>query len=76
MTAQPSLRCAYCHEAVGAAPVLRCTGCRTVLHPECLAEAGRCPTLGCGHRGACGQTDRPLTPLGKHLFGALQWLIN
>lgn len=41
------VRCAYCHDAaVGATET--CAGCRTILHRECMALAGVCPTLGCG----------------------------
>ncbi len=41
------LRCAYCHDAaVGASET--CAGCGTILHRECMALAGVCPTLGCG----------------------------
>lgn len=41
------VRCAYCHDAaIGA--IETCVGCRTILHRECMALAGICPTLGCG----------------------------
>ncbi|MBX3471123.1 MAG: hypothetical protein KF878_30010 [Planctomycetes bacterium] len=41
------LRCAYCHDAaVGGSET--CAGCGTILHRECMALAGVCPTLGCG----------------------------
>lgn len=40
--------CPYCRETVaGGAEAKTCEGCRTTVHAECLAELGRCPTLGC-----------------------------
>ncbi len=54
------VRCAYCH-----APVFvdddddddarTCDGCRTIVHADCLATNGGCPTLGC--------TSAPREPL-------------
>jgi len=44
---QPArLRCAFCHDHLGAREPVVCPGCGTRLHPECAG--GRCPTLGCG----------------------------
>lgn len=48
-------QCPYCHDDLEAAPpaeLVACEQCQTVLHGECLAEAGRCTALGCtGRRG-------------------------
>jgi hypothetical protein len=41
------LRCAYCHAEAGLAPV-ECQWCGTLLHSDCAAALGTCPTLGCG----------------------------
>lgn len=41
------VRCPYCRDGIGA-EVPPCAGCGVRLHPACAAEAGRCPTLGCG----------------------------
>lgn len=50
VSARSRLRCAYCHaDAFGA---VTCEGCRTLVHPACSAEVGRCPTLGCVERPA------------------------
>jgi len=43
------LRCAYCHSAADLDPVV-CPGCGTGLHPECVGNLSRCPTLGCTSR--------------------------
>ncbi len=40
------VRCALCHVLLGATRH-RCPGCATLLHVDCLAAAGACPTLGC-----------------------------
>jgi hypothetical protein len=42
--AQPS--CAYCHDPV-TDEGHNCPSCQTILHQDCQAELGRCPTLGC-----------------------------
>jgi hypothetical protein len=44
-----SLRCAYCHDAFGLDARIRCPRCSTLLHADCWADLGRCPTLGCAH---------------------------
>ncbi len=44
-TPRAELRCAYCHGAADA--VEPCASCGTLLHTDCRAQAGRCPTLGC-----------------------------
>jgi hypothetical protein len=44
------LRCAGCHDLL--ADPVACPGCGAVLHPDCLADLARCPTLGCGDRGS------------------------
>lgn len=57
-----SLRCAVCHDALGARPEV-CAGCGTQLHADCRALAGGCPTLGCaaaGARAACSACDAEL----------------
>jgi len=69
------LRCAWCHDALGAAG-LRCPGCHTALHPECAAEAGRCPTLGCAPPHPCPHVDRPLRPAARALLRAAAWLAH
>ncbi|MCO5172411.1 MAG: hypothetical protein M9894_39440 [Planctomycetes bacterium] len=38
-------RCAVCHDL--AAVAVPCPACRTVAHPDCRSDLGRCPTLGC-----------------------------
>lgn len=57
--AEPA-RCAYCHDALGAATVA-CPRCGTRLHEECVARA-ECPTLGCGHRFATATATATLAP--------------
>lgn len=42
---QTVTRCSYCHADDG--EMEKCSGCGTLLHPECEKENGRCPTLGC-----------------------------
>ncbi|MCO5172394.1 MAG: hypothetical protein M9894_39355, partial [Planctomycetes bacterium] len=44
------LRCAYCHGPLEASAA--CPGCGTRLHADCWAQAGGCPTLGCGRPAA------------------------
>ncbi|RMG16357.1 MAG: hypothetical protein D6731_06415 [Planctomycetota bacterium] len=40
--------CPYCREVLDeGATTWSCGGCGARLHPECHAELGRCPTLGC-----------------------------
>lgn len=40
------VRCAYCHGS--ADPMVEaCSACGTLLHADCRAQAGSCPTLGC-----------------------------
>ena len=52
-------RCPYCHDSFSEDDDLSsCAVCSTLLHPECHAENGGCPILGCGGRGA-----EPLRPL-------------
>ncbi|MCO5166080.1 MAG: type II secretion system protein GspG [Planctomycetes bacterium] len=41
-------RCALCHDDLVEVPP-PCPGCRTLVHPECGADAA-CPTLGCPRR--------------------------
>lgn len=41
-----SLRCAFCHDALGHED-WSCEACGTRLHPDCRAAHGRCPTLAC-----------------------------
>lgn len=45
---RPATRCALCHDGLAGGRV--CLDCGTVTHPECAAEAGGCPTLGCAPR--------------------------
>ncbi|MGE0711543.1 MAG: hypothetical protein AB7N76_30080 [Planctomycetota bacterium] len=45
------LRCGLCHDE-DLLDAARCGGCGVLLHPECAAELGRCPTLGCTGTGA------------------------
>lgn len=44
--------CAVCKSALGGEVIERwtCQGCRTMLHADCRAGLGRCPTLGCVQR--------------------------
>lgn len=42
---QTVTRCSYCHADDG--EMEKCSGCGTLLHPECEKENGKCPTLGC-----------------------------
>ncbi len=44
-----TLRCALCHDDVGGVALASCV-CGTILHLECRATLGRCPTLGCRSR--------------------------
>ncbi|MGE0708488.1 MAG: hypothetical protein AB7N76_21105 [Planctomycetota bacterium] len=40
--------CPFCREPIGdGQPLTSCAACRTVLHKDCLAELGGCPTQGC-----------------------------
>ena len=41
------LRCAYCHADAERIGSETCSGCSTLLHTDCLATLGGCPTLGC-----------------------------
>lgn len=41
------LRCVYCHDSFDKRPVMLCPCCNVRLHPDCWAETGSCPTLGC-----------------------------
>jgi hypothetical protein len=66
---QKPLRCAYCHAAVGAAPVV-CRGCGTRLHPECVGSLGQCPTLGCARVLDLGE-DRARFPWVRAVIGSL-----
>lgn len=69
-----TLRCAYCHDAAHG-DVVRCSGCGTVLHPDCLREVWPCPTLGCApRRASCGEVDRPLGPVANGLLRVIGWL--
>lgn len=47
-----ALRCAYCHAPLSVEARATGPGCATVLHAECVREAGTCPTLGCAGRSA------------------------
>lgn len=48
---QAGQRCPYCHADVGGWDwVIRCDGCRTVLHEECARDLGVCPSSGCGRQ--------------------------
>lgn len=51
-------RCAYCHDALDEARARACSGCATLVHGECLAAAGGCPTLGCAQAPARGGRAR------------------
>src|SRR5579883_599660 len=44
-----ALRCALCHDDLGGDALASCA-CGTILHLECRATLGRCPTLGCRPR--------------------------
>jgi hypothetical protein len=41
------IRCAFCHDDLGADERHECAACRTILHWDCRALLGHCPTLGC-----------------------------
>ncbi|MBX3465365.1 MAG: hypothetical protein KF878_00520 [Planctomycetes bacterium] len=69
------VRCAYCHAPAGA-DARTCAGCRTVVHAECLATHGGCPTLACRKapvrvvvraRGPSPPVGRPALPLARPL---------
>jgi hypothetical protein len=50
-------RCAWCHDDVDGGA--RAGGaCRTLLHADCAALAGACPTLGCGRSAGPGAKAR------------------
>jgi LSD1 subclass zinc finger protein len=57
-----TLRCAYCHGALDARRVV-CSGCRTLLHVECVALLVACPTLGCSRRFG----EPPTPPSWRHV---------
>lgn len=39
------MQCSYCHDTMGI--LARCTGCGTMSHIRCVANYGKCPTVGC-----------------------------
>lgn len=55
------LRCGLCHDALAEPDQVRCPGCATLLHGECRAQLGRCPTLGCAE-GAVASGPAPKPP--------------
>lgn len=61
-------RCAYCHDALGAA-FEQCPVCTSRVHAACSIESGACPSLGCGHRFA--PQRRPLATLELIATGLL-----
>lgn len=67
--------CPLCHEGLTARPRLEvCPVCHTIHHSECVAEMGRCATLGC--TGLRGERAAPVLPNEQtlatltHLLGA------
>ena len=78
----PELRCAYCHDRIGAA-VEPCVGCGAVFHPDCRATLGGCPTLGC-RRVAPALRIQPtlrrrgggFDELGALFWAAIAWSIH
>jgi hypothetical protein len=58
-----ALRCAACHDGLGPRR-LRCRACGTLLHEACLADLGRCPTIGCSAAlaGRPRPAPRPVPP--------------
>jgi hypothetical protein len=57
-----TLRCALCHEAFGDAPPTPCPGCQTLLHADCAARLGRCPTLGCARGATAAPVEKKVAP--------------
>jgi hypothetical protein len=59
----PDSRCAYCHDAM-AGEVATCACCGVTCHPDCRAELGGCPTLGCveARRGPARAAARARPP--------------
>ncbi len=48
--------CPYCHVDLDRNEhLISCAACKTVLHRECLEEAGSCPTIGCRNHRRSGQ---------------------
>lgn len=69
-------RCAYCHAGEGDL-LARCAACGTLVHADCRAAHGACPTLGCAAVARPGpHLDRPLSPLGRGLLRAARWLFG
>lgn len=72
----PQLRCVICHDDLAAGAARRCPGCRTLSHPECLAELGRsrCATLGCS-----GRRQSPVVPAAERPVSRVErrslWLL-
>ena len=59
------VRCALCHDDLDSATAAEC-GCGAVLHVECRAGLGRCPTLGCAPRST--NVTLSLLALTRHLI--------
>ncbi len=58
-TAEPALRCPYCHDELGpAAPVVHCAACDAPHHPTCFEEGEGCSIAGCQERKARGRRAR------------------
>ena len=59
LRAGPPRSCAYCHDDLsGGNQELSCPGCGGAYHSECLAELGRCASLGCAGLGEVGPARR------------------
>ncbi|RMG10812.1 MAG: hypothetical protein D6731_16800 [Planctomycetota bacterium] len=50
-------RCPYCHDALGTACVVFCTGCATPHHADCFSENHGCALLGCGGTASVGTRE-------------------
>lgn len=57
---ESELVCAYCREAVAADDEVSstCAGCEAVYHWPCVAELGRCGTIGCDGGRAAARVAR------------------
>lgn len=63
------VRCAWCHAPADPEEVA-CLACQVIVHLECRAQAGRCPTLGC-LRALEGEPDGLSGPYARLVLSGL-----
>lgn len=61
----PDLRCTYCFDGLHELKVWTCSGCATLLHPECAGELQVCPTYGCDHSHDLREAEAPAFDLAE-----------